>query len=109
MLFRSDGVNIDNWEPAPINCPNLVTSTFENSVDQITVYPNPANNRLNINNKDNIKISSLSIFNTLGQLILTIPNAKKTTTIDVSSLKSGNYFLRINSEKGIYNTKFIKL
>jgi alpha-tubulin suppressor-like RCC1 family protein len=104
-----DGVNLDNWEPTLINCPNLANSTFENNVSHITVYPNPANNRLNINNNDNIEISSLSIFNTLGQLMLTVPNAQKTTTIDVSGLKSGNYFLKINSDKGLSNTKFIKL
>lgn len=74
-----------------------------------TVYPNPANDLLNIEKKENIEITSLSVFNTLGQLIMTIPNAQKTSTIDVSSLRSGNYFLRINSDKGIFNTKFIKL
>jgi len=73
-----------------------------------TVYPNPANNQLNIDKKENIEISSLSIFNTLGQLIITIPNAQKTSAVDVSCLKSGNYFLRINSDQGISNAKFIK-
>jgi uncharacterized delta-60 repeat protein len=74
-----------------------------------TVYPNPANNLLNIDKKENIAISSLSIFNILGQQVMTIPNAQSTSTIDVSSLKTGNYFLKINSSKGVSNTKFIKL
>ncbi|WP_298220659.1 T9SS type A sorting domain-containing protein [Flavobacterium sp.] len=74
-----------------------------------TVYPNPANDQLSIEKKDNIAISSLSVFNILGQQVITVPNARNTSTIDVSGLKSGNYFLIINSDKGISNTKFIKL
>lgn len=95
---------------------NTATTTIQTLAVQdfafglyFTVYPNPANNQLNIDKKENIEISSLSIFNTLGQLIITIPNAQKTSAVDVSGLKSGNYFLRINSDRGISNTKFIKL
>lgn len=73
-----------------------------------TVYPNPVNNVLNIETKQTIEVSSVSIYNQLGQLVLVIPNAKNTKSVDVSSLSSGNYFVKINSDKGTSNTKFIK-
>ena len=72
------------------------------------VYPNPVSTTLNIDAKDSIQISSINIYNTLGQLVLVVPNAQDVKTIDVSNLSSGNYFIKINSDKGTSNTKFIK-
>ena len=72
------------------------------------IYPNPVSNVLSITQKENITINSINIYNTLGQLVLVIPNAKNTKTIYVSSLTTGNYFIKINADKGTSNTKFVK-
>ncbi|HMI07251.1 MAG TPA: T9SS type A sorting domain-containing protein [Flavobacterium sp.] len=85
----------------------LAVKDFEFS-DCFTVYPNPASNVLNIQTKGNIAVTSIEIYNTLGQLVLAIPNAGKIPAVDVSQLKSGNYFIKINSDKGSSNSKFIK-
>jgi uncharacterized repeat protein (TIGR01451 family) len=77
--------------------------------DYFSVYPNPVENNLNISKKEEIEISSITIYNMLGQIVVAIPNAKNVETVDVSSLKSGNYFVKINTDKGNSNTKFIKL
>ncbi len=74
-----------------------------------SIYPNPANNVLNIETKKTIDVTSISIYNTLGQVILVIPNAQQTKSVDVSSLKTGNYFLKINSDKGSSSVKFVKM
>ena len=55
------------------------------------------------------KISEISICSTLGQVVLIIPNAKDIDAVDVSSLKTGTYFIKVNSDKGIANTRFVKL
>jgi hypothetical protein len=73
-----------------------------------SLYPNPVDDVLNITVKDTIEISSVRIYNILGQLVLVIPNAANTKTIDVSDFPSGNYFIKINTDKGTSNTKFIK-
>jgi hypothetical protein len=39
---------------------------------------------------------------------LVIPNAQKVSSVDVLGLTAGNYFIKINSDKGTSNTKFIK-
>jgi hypothetical protein len=78
---------------------------FEN---YFRIYPNPANNVLNIESKKQIEVSSINIYNTLGQLVLVVPNAKDIKAVDVSALKSGNYFVKILSDKGSSNMKFIK-
>ncbi|MCG2611426.1 T9SS type A sorting domain-containing protein [Flavobacterium sp. SM15] len=72
------------------------------------VYPNPVNNVLNIETKQTIEVRSINIYNTLGQLVLVVPNAQNVSNVDVSSLLAGNYFIKINSDKGTSNTKFIK-
>lgn len=73
-----------------------------------TLYPNPVKNLLNIEVKKQIVIASMSIYNSLGQMVLVIPNAQKTTQVDVSGLKTGGYFIKMNSDKGSANSKFIK-
>lgn len=67
-------------------------------------YPNPAKNVLNIKFKQNdVLISSLSIYNLLGQLVQTIVNPEK--AIDISNLKSSNYIIKTVSNKGTFNSK----
>ena len=73
-----------------------------------TVYPNPSDNILNISKNDNILINNIAIYNVLGQLVISIPNAESVQNIDVSKLSEGQYFIVIKTEKGISNTKFIK-
>ncbi len=85
----------------------LGTKDFEFS-SYFSLFPNPATTILNISYKADIEINSISIYNTLGQIVLVIPNAQNAKTIDVSGLKTGTYFIKINSDKGSSNSKFIK-
>lgn len=82
----------------------LSTSVFDKS--SVTLSPNPVKDRLNFNSSENFNIQSIEIYNMLGQLVLVVPNA--TSSIDVSRLTSGNYLIKVNTEKGSANTKFIK-
>lgn len=88
-------------------CSLLATEDF-NLNSNFVLHPNPAKNILNITSKAAIHVKSVHIFNTLGQLIVAIPNAENSSAIDVSDLKTGAYFIQINSDKGTANTKFIK-
>ena len=86
---------------------SLGTNDFELE-SYFKIYPNPAANVLNIDVKKQINVSSISIYNTLGQQILVIPNAQYTKQVDVSNLKTGNYFIKLNSDKGSTIGKFVK-
>ena len=72
-------------------------------------YPNPVSGMLNIQSKWNIVLSSVNIYNALGQLTIVIPNANQISAIDVSALKTGTYFMQINTNQGASNVKFIKM
>jgi hypothetical protein len=86
---------------------SLATPDFE-FAKYFTLYPNPTKSVLNISTKETIEVKSISIYNPLGQLVLVIPNAEKVSKIDVSSLTTGNYFIKINSDKGSSNARFVK-
>ena len=94
---------------------NTATSSFQTPLQNDTfvfenyfsIYPNPANDVLNITSKLTSEIYSLSIYNVLGQLVQT--TTRPTKTVDVSGLKTGNYILKVNSENGISSSKFTKL
>jgi aminopeptidase YwaD len=73
--------------------------------DDIRIYPNPANDFINIeieNGKE--KAKSIEIINDLG---VTVINSKFKNKIDVSSLSSGLYLIRINFEDYIHTEKVI--
>jgi hypothetical protein len=71
-----------------------------------SLYPNPATNELNINLKSVIEINSIQIYNTIGQLVsVQTGNALK---VDVSNLKTGNYFIKVNTNEGFSTSQFIK-
>ena len=85
----------------------LGLNTVDRSND-ITIYPNPVASVLNIDFKVT-EVTDIRIYNMLGQMVLEIPNTQQTKSIDVSSLKTGNYFMKINSDKGNSSLKFMKL
>jgi len=94
-------------DPAVTTISVLGNKDFE-FTDYFSVHPNPAKTTLNIESKSQMEIESLSIYNLSGQLVVQIPTANGIKNIDVSNLKPGIYFLRIDSDQGVSNTKFIK-
>ncbi len=97
----------------------IVTNTATTTIQALTnqdfefsnyfeLAPNPAKDSVNIQAKNDIELSSISIYNTLGQLLVVIPNAKETISIDVSKLTSGTYFVKVITDKGTSNSKLIK-
>ncbi len=85
----------------------LAQQDFEYS-KYLVLYPNPVSNLLNIRKNEEIKIRSIRIYSVIGQLIMVVPNAENTVSIDVSSLTSGSYIVKILTDKGMSGTKFIK-
>ena len=94
-------------DPAVTTIQLLGKKDFE-FASEFALYPNPTAAILNIQSKGSAKVQSINIYNTLGQLVLVVTNAETVSKIDVSDLASGNYFLKITSDKGNSNVKFVK-
>lgn len=73
--------------------------------NEITVYPNPVTNRLNLSLPQGITIEKTIFYNSLGQ------NVKESTSDnswDTSSWAKGVYFLKIITSQGTKQISFIK-
>lgn len=67
---------------------------------QIQVFPNPANDQLNIQSSE--KIKRLSMMDMLGQTVLEKQvYSGNTTTLPLPKMTAGMYLLRIETERGI--------
>ena len=85
----------------------VTLSTQDNVLAQgISVYPNPANSEININQTDNsIDIKNVSLVNILGQ---TVYSSASTKAINVSGFAKGLYILKIEAKQGgISTTKVV--
>lgn len=71
-----------------------------------TLYPNPAKDILNIQMKQGLEINAIEIYNQLGQLVIATTNA--VNSVDVANLTTGTYFVKLKTEMGTANAKFLK-
>jgi hypothetical protein len=74
----------------------------------LSVYPNPAIDKMTIEITGNVNGSNLSIRNLNGQELITRQITQPKTTIDVSNLPSGVYFVRLTNDKTVEVGKFVK-
>lgn len=74
---------------------------------ELKVYPNPSNNMLTI--KTNIDFTQAIMFDVTGKKIHTIYKKDSNNTYDISFLKKGLYFLKINSSQVSKTVKIIKI
>ena len=93
-------------EPATTSIEALSNPDFEFS-SFVKLYPNPASSVVTIESQT-INLKSVEIFNSLGQLIQANPNENNQLNIDVSGLQTGTYFVKVNSDKGVGVSKFVK-
>ena len=75
--------------------------------DELTIYPNPANNQLTVKSEQ-LTVKEIKVYDVMGETVYSEQLTTNNTTIDVSGLASGLYFLQVNSEQGTVNRKFVK-
>lgn len=74
--------------------------------DSLKIYPNPVKDILNLSHTKNI--SSVEVFNLLGQKIITKAVNSTNDQIDMSNLSTGTYLVKINSDDAVKTVKVIK-
>jgi hypothetical protein len=77
----------------------------EESSNLISVYPNPANNVLNVKLGKNSSVESIQLMDPLGEMVLSQKVQNDFLTIDIHHLSSGVYVLKVgeNSIKVVVN------
>jgi uncharacterized repeat protein (TIGR01451 family) len=82
----------------------LGLNTFENT--SVTLAPNPTKGMVQINSKD--KITTIQLFDLQGRIIQSTTANTLTTDFDLSQQRTGIYFLRIYTGKGVKVEKIMK-
>ncbi len=86
-----DNVKVDNT--VSINSNSSATVDFK-------IYPNPANEKINIANAEGQQVIILDI---TGKVVLTIEEATKLQVINTSNFAAGTYLVRVNASVSKFN------
>lgn len=76
--------------------------------EDISIYPNPASDRLFIHSESNTAIQHVSIQNLMGQQLHPVTISGPTGVIDISRLTKGVYFVTLQTGNDRVTRKFIK-
>lgn len=82
----------------------LANATFNEG--NFTYYPNPVKNVLNLSSTENI--SGVQIFNLLGQQVMTKAMNTNQSQVDMSSLATGAYLVKVTADNQVKTIKVIK-
>lgn len=103
--FVAAGVEFDpnNHIVSKYNSATLSANSFEFD-ETVSLYPNPTATILNIKMPTDAVLEQVSIYNNLGQLVLSSTENAIVTT----SLSAGSYHIQIKSSNGTIHKNFIK-
>lgn len=101
-----DGTTTQKTSLTNISCYTSVLSTDDFAINLLKVYPNPVNDILNFSFDKEIK--AISIYNLLGQEVITKSVNKNETSIDVTGLSAGTYLVKITSDNEVKTMKVVK-
>ena len=91
--FKEDNEDIDN--------------ITEEQISSVNIYPNPVSDRIFI--EAETEIEEVAVYDIYGRRQVTeTPSRQGNLSIDLSDLKSGIYFVKINTEKGNIVRRIIK-
>lgn len=96
---------------SPMSAPYSITGfTGDNTIPNIMVFPNPAEDKVTINFGDITDIKAVVLYNSIGQLVYQqeVESTLNSLTIDLSSYRKGLYYLVIRNSKNFYSINLVK-
>lgn len=107
---------VNNWDPQNVNNREVLNTEFidvsalsvdidENNLNNLSIYPNPANNVVNVYAPGMEKVE---ILNSLGQVVYNSNMVNTEMQINIESLTEGIYFIRVSGAQGSKAQKLIK-
>jgi PKD repeat protein len=81
---------------------NLGETTLD--LNPMRIYPNPTNGILNV---ENVKGSTVYVYNVLGEVVASIGNADQFNTINMSGFENGTYMVKVINENQVSTRKVV--
>lgn len=103
---NGNGIGLLSFKNFPVNI-DLKLGTVQNNFN---VHPNPASENINVSWNKNLKATSITIINVLGNVVLELPieTSISNSLINVNGLPAGVYFVSIQTNAGISLEQFVK-
>ena len=104
--------NLSEWS-ASLNVTTLVDGINSYLLNSIAVFPNPANDVVNVQcTMNNVQLEGIEVIDVYGKVVRTIVEtchgASLQTRINVSGCAAGMYFVRVTTDEGVVTKTFIK-
>ena len=80
------------------------SSSINDIFNTLEMYPNPAQDVLNITGLPN---ADVQVFNVIGALVMERRQVSDRVSLDVAALPKGNYIVKIVSDKGVATKKVV--
>ena len=95
----------------PLPAEAAVPAVEKPVVKLVNIYPNPAQNNLVIDLKENTELlgSDAQVLNQMGQPVKTFKLTQVKTTINISQLAGGVYIIKLSGISKKYQEKFLKM
>jgi hypothetical protein len=105
------GNSIESSNSVSASCSLVLSNNSFEDDNAIKIYPNPVNEFLTLNVENNAEGFDLELYNELGQVVLKskISIGTLSKTLNLNSLNSGIYFLKVNNSKGSSSYKIMKV
>ncbi|MHB0755907.1 lamin tail domain-containing protein [Polaribacter sp. M15] len=93
--------------PFPIGSFTGTLGTLQNSIEGFATYPNPVTNNQFTITSNSLDTKKVAIFNVIGKKVFTTSVAGTKSIIDVSSISSGLYILKVTEGNKIATSKLV--
>lgn len=90
-----------------LNNQSLTIQESSERSNSVAVFPNPTSDLLNIILASSI--DNIEIYNIVGQKVLIQKGTSNQVSFTVANLPSGNYLVKVFSDKNVFSSKFLKL
>ena len=84
------------------------TGISDRKHDQLQIWPNPANDMLNVQLHNGAKIGLVEVVDITGRFVRSKRSSASIERMDVSDLPIGNYTIRITSAEGVFHGRFVR-
>jgi hypothetical protein len=94
-----------------LGCVTSVAENGEKSIDNIEVYPNPANTTLNYSIAASVSNATVELVDLTGKVVKSVRNTNMSSAVNysmnVEDLANGIYVLKINAGSAVYTARVV--